>query len=160
MTLNVIALSHLETSRKTSAQITIDVTSTSFGISTDVNLVLTSAIAASLVGIVIFLINVVFMFVLRSQRYKEQESCTGIVTHVTALESLEDSKFPGVENLQTGNNQQTLPGYAAEQPGNEGGAYTRGGSLDHSNSSGCGSAEVEHIAARGPDSGIQQDVIS
>lgn len=160
MTLNVIALSPLETSRKTSAQITIDVTSTSFGISTDVNLVLTSAIAASLVGIVIFLINVVFMFVLRSQRYKEQESCTGIVTHVTALESLEDSKFPGVENLQTGNNQQTLPGYAAEQPGNEGGAYTRGGSLDHSNSSGCGSAEVEHIAARGPDSGIQQDVIS
>ncbi|KAA0702516.1 Protocadherin-16 Protein dachsous -like protein 1 [Triplophysa tibetana] len=158
MTLNVIAHSPLETSRKTSAQITIDVTHTSFGISTDVNVVLTSAIAASLVGIVIFLLNVVFMFILRSKRYKEQESCTGIVTNVTALETLEDLKFPGGENLQTGNNQQTLPGYAAEQPGNEGGwECTRDGSLDQSNSSRCGSVEVEHIAARGPDTGIQQD---
>ncbi|KAI7801010.1 putative protocadherin-16 [Triplophysa rosa] len=178
MTLDVIAHSPLENSRKASAQITIDVTHTSFGLSTDMNIVLASAIAASLVAIVVLIIIVVVIFLLRSQRYKEQESCTRIVTHDTVLESLEDSKVPGGDKLY----HQTLPGYATEQSGNGGGAYTRGGSLDPSHSSGRGSAEAEaaeddeirmineyprvssisssmqeHIAARGPDSGIQQD---
>ncbi|XP_056330520.1 protocadherin-16 [Danio aesculapii] len=178
MTLDVIAHSPLENSRKTSTQITVDVTHTSFGLTTDMNVVLASAITASLAAIVFLIIVVVVIFLLRSQRYKEQETCTRIVTHDTVLESLEDSKVPGGDKLY----HQTLPGYAADQSGNVGGAYTRGGSLDPSHSSGRGSAEAEaaeddeirmineypqvasisssmqeHIAARGPDSGIQQD---
>lgn len=178
MTLDVIAHSPLENSRKASAQITIDVTHTSFGLNTDMNVVLASAITASLAAIVFLIIVVVVIFLLRSQRYKEQEACTRIVTSGTVLESLEDSKVPGGEKLY----HQTLPGYATDQTGTGGGTYTRGGSLDPSHSSGRGSAEAEaaeddeirmineyprvssvsssmqeHIAARGPDSGIQQD---
>nr|XP_055052859.1 protocadherin-16 [Misgurnus anguillicaudatus] len=178
MTLDVIAHSPLENSRKASAQITIDVTHTSFGLSTDMNVVLASAIAASLVAIVVLIIIVVVIILLRSKRYKEQETCTRIVTHGTVLESLEEPKVPGSEKLY----HQTLPGYAADQSGTGGASYTRGGSLDPSHSSGRGSAEAEaaeddeirmineyprvssisssmqeHISARGPDSGIQQD---
>uniref|UniRef100_A0A9J8AIV3 Protocadherin-16 n=1 Tax=Cyprinus carpio carpio TaxID=630221 RepID=A0A9J8AIV3_CYPCA len=178
MTLDVIAHSPLDNSRKASAQVTIDVTHTSFGLNTDMNVVLASAITASLAAIVFLIIVVVVIFLLRSQRYKEQEACTRIVTHGTILESLEDSKVPGGDKLY----HQTLPGYATEQTGSGGGTYARGGSLDPSHSSGRGSTEAEaaeddeirmineypqvssisssmqeHIAARGPDSGIQQD---
>ncbi|XP_051962537.1 protocadherin-16 [Xyrauchen texanus] len=178
MTLDVIAHSPLENSRTASAHIAIDVTHTSFGLATDMNVVLVSTIVASLAAIVVLIIIVVVIFLLRSQRYKEQETCTRIVDHGTVLHSLEDLKVPGSENLY----HQTLPGYAADQARNVGAAYTRGGSLDPSHSSGRGSAEAEaaeddeirmineypqvssisssmqeHIAARGPDSGIQQD---
>ncbi|XP_051534406.1 protocadherin-16 [Myxocyprinus asiaticus] len=178
MTLDVIAHSPLENSRTASAHITIDVTHTSFGLAKDINVVLASTIAASLAAIVVLIITVVVIFLLRSQRFKDQETCTRIVTHGTVLQSLEDSKVPGSDKLY----HQTLAGYAASQTGNGGAAYTRGGSLDPSHSSGRGSAEAEaaeddeirmineypqvssisssmqeHIAARGPDSGIQQD---
>uniref|UniRef100_A0A671L6B0 Protocadherin-16 n=1 Tax=Sinocyclocheilus anshuiensis TaxID=1608454 RepID=A0A671L6B0_9TELE len=178
MTLDVIAHSPLDNSRKASAQVTIDVTHTSFGLNRDINVVLASAITASLAAIVFLIIVVVVIFLLRSQRYKEQEACTRIITHGIVLESLEDSKVPGGDKLY----HQTLPGYATEQTGSGGGTYARGGSLDPSHSSGRGSAEAEaaeddeirmineypqvssisssmqeHIAARGPDSGIQQD---
>ncbi|XP_026137609.1 protocadherin-16-like [Carassius auratus] len=178
MTLDVTAHSPLENSRKVSAQVTIDVTHTSFGLNTDINVVLASAITASLAAIVFLIIVVVVIFLLRSQRYKEQEACARIVSHGTVLESLEESKVPGGDKLY----HQTLPGYATDQTGSGGGTYARGGSLDPSHSSGRGSAEAEaaeddeirmineypqvssisssmqeHIAARGPDSGIQQD---
>ncbi len=178
MTLDVIAHSPLENSRKGSAQVTIDVTHTSFGLNMDMNVVLASAITASLAVIVLLIIVVVVIFLLRSQRYKEQEACDRIVSHGTVLESLEESKVPGVDKLY----HQTLPVYATDQTGSGGGTYARGGSLDPSHSSGRGSAEAEaaeddeirmineypqvssisssmqeHIAARGPDSGIQQD---
>lgn len=176
MTLDVIAHSPLENSRKASAQITIDVTHTSFGLNTDMNVVLASAITVSVAAIVFLIIVVVVIFLLRSQRHKKQETCSRIVTNGTVLESLEDSKVQGDDKLY----HQTLPGYATDQTGNGGGTYTRGGSLDPSHSSGRGSAEAaeddeirmineyprvssisssmqEHIAARGPDSGIQQD---
>uniref|UniRef100_A0A673NB94 Protocadherin-16 n=1 Tax=Sinocyclocheilus rhinocerous TaxID=307959 RepID=A0A673NB94_9TELE len=178
MTLDVTAHSPLEISRKASAQVTIDVTHTSFGLNTDMNVVLASAITASLAAIVFLIIVVVVIFLLRSQKYKEQEACARIVSHGTVLESLEESKVPGGDKLY----HQTLPGYATDQTGSGGGTYARGGSLDPSHSSGRGSAEAEaaeddeirmineypqvssisssmqeHIAARGPDSGIQQD---
>ncbi|RMB95996.1 hypothetical protein DUI87_27530 [Hirundo rustica rustica] len=91
-----------------------------------------------------------------------------------SLEKLgcEEPALPGAEHIY----HQALPGYGTEPAG----PYTRGGSLDPSHSSGRGSAEAaeddeirmineyprvasitasmqEHIAARGPDSGIQQD---
>ncbi|XP_043115735.1 protocadherin-16 [Puntigrus tetrazona] len=178
MMLDVIAHSPLENSRKASSQVTIDVTHTSFGLNTDMNVVLASAITASLAAIVFLIIVVVVIFLLRSQRYKEQEACARIVSHGTVLESLEESKVPGGEKIY----HQTLPGYATDQAGSGGSTYARGGSLDPSHSSGRGSAEAEaaeddeirmineypqvssisssmqeHIAARGPDSGIQQD---
>ncbi|XP_068026259.1 LOW QUALITY PROTEIN: protocadherin-16 [Melanerpes formicivorus] len=84
----------------------------------------------------------------------------------------DEPALPSTEHIY----HQALPGYGAEPAG----PYTRGGSLDPSHSSGRGSAEAaeddeirmineyprvasitasiqEHLAARGPDSGIQQD---
>uniref|UniRef100_A0AAR2J6I9 Cadherin domain-containing protein n=1 Tax=Pygocentrus nattereri TaxID=42514 RepID=A0AAR2J6I9_PYGNA len=178
MTLEVIAHSPLESSRVATTQLTIDVTHTSFGLTSDMNMLLASVIAASLAAIVVLIIIVVVLFLLRSRRKKYQEAHARIVTSGTVLETLDEPKVHGSEKLY----HQTLPGYAADQSGGGGGPYTRGGSLDPSHSSGRGSAEAEaaeddeirmineyprvssisssmqeHIAARGPDSGIQQD---
>ncbi|TRY65999.1 hypothetical protein DNTS_003779, partial [Danionella cerebrum] len=178
MLLDIIAHSPLDHSRRASAQISIDITHTSFGLTTDMNIVLAGAITASLAAIVFLIIVVVVIFLLRSQKQKEQKSCTRIVAQSTILESLEEAKDPEGDKMY----HQSLPGYSTDQAGNVGAAYTRGGSLDPSHSSGRGSAEAEaaeddeirmineypqvssisssmqeHIAARGPDSGIQQD---
>ncbi|KAI4894375.1 hypothetical protein NFI96_017390, partial [Prochilodus magdalenae] len=174
MTMDVTAHSPLETSRVTTAQLTIDVTNTSFGLATDFNVLLVSIIAASLGVIVILVIIAVALYLVKSRRKKRGQN-TDTVDSGTALQQLDESKSAGGERIY----HQTLPGYASDQGGG-GGSYTRGGSLDPSHSSGRGSAEAaeddeirmineyprvasitssmqEHISARGPDSGIQQD---
>ncbi|KAM9468396.1 protocadherin-16 [Clarias gariepinus] len=178
VTLDVIAHSPLESSRVATAQIVIDVTHTSFGLTTDMNILLASVIAVSLAAIVILIIIAVVLYILRSRRKKYQEAQARMLTSGTVLDTLDEPKVHGSEKLY----HQALPGYAEDQSAGGGGPYTRGGSLDPSHSSGRGSAEAEaaeddeirmineyprvssisssmqeHISARGPDSGIQQD---
>ncbi|KAJ8342522.1 hypothetical protein SKAU_G00324500 [Synaphobranchus kaupii] len=176
MTLDVTAHSPLDTSRVTTAQLTIDVTRTTFGLPPDVNILLISVIAVSLGAIVILIAVAVALCLVRSRRRKKERQGAPVGT---ALQKLDESKTAaaGGERIY----HQTLPGYAGDQGGAGGvGAYNRGGSLDPSHSSGRGSAEAaeddeirmineyprvssitssmqEHISARGPDSGIQQD---
>ncbi|KAJ8275586.1 hypothetical protein COCON_G00073380, partial [Conger conger] len=177
MTLDVTAHSPLDTSRVATAQLTIDVSRTTFGLPPDVNVLLISIIAVSL-GVIIILIAVaVALCLVRSRRRKKKERQGAPAG--TAMQKLDESKTAatGSERIY----HQTLPGYAGDQGGAGGvGAYPRGGSLDPSHSSGRGSAEAaeddeirmineyprvssitssmqEHISARGPDSGIQQD---
>ncbi|MBN3320699.1 PCD16 protein, partial [Atractosteus spatula] len=179
MTLDVEAHSPLESSRVTTAQITIDVTHTSFGLASDVNILLVIVIAASLGAVVILIVIAVALLMVRSRRKrKQEESSSRTAPPGTALQKLDEAKLSGGERIY----HQTLPGYTGEQGGTGGGSYTRGGSLDPSHSSGRGSAEAEaaeddeirmineyprvssisssmqdHLSTRGPDSGIQQD---
>lgn len=177
MTIDVTAHSPLDTSRVASAQVTIDVTSTSFGLATDFNVLLVSIIAASLGVIVLLIIIAVALYLVRSKRKKKgQDTGNSTVSSGTALQKLDESKPTEGDRIY----HQALPGYAGVEEGTGGGSYTRGGSLDPSHSSGRGSAEAaeddeirmineyprvasitssmqEHISARGPDSGIQQD---
>lgn len=177
MTMDVTAHSPLDTSRVASAQLTIDVTNTSFGLATDFNVLLVSIIAASLGVIVLLVIIAVALYLIRSKRKKKgQDTGNSTVSSGTALQNLDESKPAGGDRIY----HQALPGYAGDEEGTGGGSYTRGGSLDPSHSSGRGSAEAaeddeirmineyprvasitssmqEHISARGPDSGIQQD---
>ncbi|XP_074527695.1 protocadherin-16 isoform X1 [Halichoeres trimaculatus] len=177
MTLDVKAHSPLDTSRTTTAQVSIDVTNTNFGLAPDVNVLLISIIAASLGFIVLLVVMAVVIFLVKSRRRKKgQDAGNRAVASGTALQKLDDcSSGQGGDRIY----HQALPGYAGDQ-GAGGGPYTRGGSLDPSHSSGRGSAEAaeddeirmineyprvasitssmqEHISARGPDSGIQQD---
>ncbi len=177
MTMDVTAHSPLDTSRVASTQVTIDVTSTSFGLATDFNVLLVSIIAASLGVIVLLIIIAVALYLVRSKRKKKgQDTGNSTVSSGTALQKLDESKPTEGDRIY----HQALPGYAGVEEGTGGGSYTRGGSLDPSHSSGRGSAEAaeddeirmineyprvasitssmqEHISARGPDSGIQQD---
>ncbi|XP_073335504.1 protocadherin-16 [Pagrus major] len=177
MTLDVKAHSPLEASRTTTAQVSIDVTNTNFGLAPDVNILLISIIAVSLGFIVLLVIMAVVVFLVKSRRRKKaQDAGNRTVASGTALQKLDDcNSGQGGERIY----HQALPGYAGDQSAG-GGPYTRGGSLDPSHSSGRGSAEAaeddeirmineyprvasitssmqEHISARGPDSGIQQD---
>ncbi|NXK83062.1 PCD16 protein, partial [Amazona guildingii] len=177
MSLEVQARSPLPASRSASAQVTIDVTHTSFGLAPDLNLLLV-AVAASL-GVVVVLAAVAIVLALvrsRQRRGREKPEGDGPLGRVPSgsLQKLgrEEPALPGSEHIY----HQALPGYGGEPAG----PYTRGGSLDPSHSSGRGSAEAaeddeirmineyprvasitasmqEHISARGPDSGIQQD---
>ncbi|XP_038564182.1 protocadherin-16 [Micropterus salmoides] len=178
MTLDVRAHSPLDASRTTTAQVSIDVTNTNFGLAADVNILLISIIAVSLGFIILLVVMAVVFFLVKSRkRKKAQDAGNRTVASGTALQKLDDcNSGPGGERIY----HQTLPGYAGDQGGAGGGPYTRGGSLDPSHSSGRGSAEAaeddeirmineyprvasitssmqEHISARGPDSGIQQD---
>ncbi|XP_059207577.1 protocadherin-16-like [Centropristis striata] len=178
MTLDVKAHSPLHASRTTTAQVSIDVTNTNFGLAPDVNILLISIIAVSLGFIVLLVVMAVVVFLVKSRRRKKaQDAGNRTVASGTALQKLDDCKTgAGGERIY----HQALPGYAGDQGGAGGGPYTRGGSLDPSHSSGRGSAEAaeddeirmineyprvasitssmqEHISARGPDSGIQQD---
>uniref|UniRef100_A0A667XTE9 Protocadherin-16 n=1 Tax=Myripristis murdjan TaxID=586833 RepID=A0A667XTE9_9TELE len=179
ITLDLIAHSPLGTSRMATTKVAIDVTHTSFGLATDMNMLLISVIAVSLGTIVILIIIAVALFFVKLRRKKkEQKARSRTSTSGTVLHKLEETKLAESEMIY----HQTLPGYAPEQGGNSGGPYTRGGSLDPSHSSGRGSAEAEaaeddeirmineyprvssisssmqeRISARGPDSGIQQD---
>lgn len=178
MTLDVKAQSPLDASRTTTAQVTIDVTNTNFGLAPDVNILLISVIAASLGFVVLLVVMAVVVFLVKSRRKKkEQEAANRNIASGTALQKLDECN-PGAGGERIYH--QALPGYAGDQGGPGSGAYTRGGSLDPSHSSGRGSAEAaeddeirmineyprvasitssmqEHISARGPDSGIQQD---
>lgn len=176
MSLDVKAHSPLDASRTTTAQVSIDVTNTNFGLAPDVNILLISIIAASLGFVVLLVVMAVVVFLVKSRRKKKgQEAATA--ASGTALQKLDEcNSGAGGDRIY----HQTLPGYAGDQGGPGGGSYTRGGSLDPSHSSGRGSAEAaeddeirmineyprvasitssmqEHISARGPDSGIQQD---
>lgn len=177
MTMDVSAHSPLDTSRVASAQVIIDVTNTSFGLATDFNILLVSIIAASLGVIVLLVIIAVALYLVRSKRKKKgQDAGNSTASSGTALQKLDESKPSGSDRIY----HQALPGYAGDEEGTGAGSYTRGGSLDPSHSSGRGSAEAaeddeirmineyprvasitssmqEHISARGPDSGIQQD---
>ncbi|XP_072302038.1 protocadherin-16 [Eucyclogobius newberryi] len=175
--LDVKAHSPLDSSRTTSAQVAIDVSNTNFGLAPDVNILLIIIIAVSLGFIVLLVVMAVIVFLVKSRRRKkEQETGNRNVASGTAMQKLDEcSSGPGERIYH-----QTLPGYVADQSGAGGGPYPRGGSLDPSHSSGRGSAEAaeddeirmineyprvasitssmqEHISARGPDSGIQQD---
>lgn len=178
MTLEVTAHSPLETSRSSVAKVTVDVTHTSFGLSSDVNTLLISVIAVSLGTIVILIIIAVALFFVKLRRRKKEHKTHGRTSMpATILHKFEETKITANEMIY----HQALPGYLTSQSGG-GGPYTRGGSLDPSHSSGRGSAEAEaaeddeirmineyprvssisssmqeRISARGPDSGIQQD---
>lgn len=181
MTLDVTAHSPLEASRKAAAKVSIDVTHTSFGLTSDMNMLLVSVIAVSLGTIVILITIAVALFVvkLRHQKKKHKAQRRRPVSG-TMLHKFEETKIAASEMIY----HQALPGYTTAQGGGGGGGgpYTRGGSLDPSHSSGRGSAEAEaaeddeirmineyprvssisssmqeRISARGPDSGIQQD---
>jgi len=178
MSLDVAAHSPLDTSRTTTAQVSVDVTNTNFGLPSDVNILLISIIAVSLVVIILLVVMAAVVFLVKSRKTKKgQNTENQAVATGTALQKMDDSKSgAGGERIY----HQALPGYAGDQGGAGGGSYTRGGSLDPSHSSGRGSAEAaeddeirmineyprvasitssmqEHISARGPDSGIQQD---
>uniref|UniRef100_A0A7N6AUZ2 Protocadherin-16 n=1 Tax=Anabas testudineus TaxID=64144 RepID=A0A7N6AUZ2_ANATE len=179
MTLDVTAHSPLETSRRAVAKVTIDVSHTSFGLNTDMNMLLISVIAISLGIIVILIIIAVALFFVKLKRQKKEQKVHGRTpTAGTMMHKFEETKIAANEMIY----HQALPGYTADQSGSSGGPYTRGGSLDPSHSSGRGSAEAEaaeddeirmineyprvssisssmqeRISARGPDSGIQQD---
>lgn len=177
ITLDVTAHSPLETSRTAAAKLMIDVSHTSFGLTTDMNMLLVSIIAVSLGTIMILIVIAVALFFVRLRRHKrEQRTHKRNTISGTLLHNFEEIKLATTEIMY----HQALPGYASDQGGNIGGPYTRGGSLDPSHSSGRGSAEAaeddeirmineyprvssisssmqERISARGPDSGIQQD---
>ncbi|XP_038820726.1 protocadherin-16-like [Salvelinus namaycush] len=177
MTLDVHAHSPLDTSRVTTAQLTIDVTNTSFGLGADLNVLLIIIIAVSLGVVVLLVVMAVVIFLVKSKRRRKNKGRdNSTVASGTTLQKLDDSKSGGSERIY----HQTLPGYAGDQGGAGAGPYPRGGSLDPSHSSGRGSAEAaeddeirmineyprvasisssmqEHMSARGPDSGIQQD---
>uniref|UniRef100_A0A3B3XNH7 Cadherin domain-containing protein n=1 Tax=Poecilia mexicana TaxID=48701 RepID=A0A3B3XNH7_9TELE len=174
ITLDVTAHSPLETSRTAVAKVTIDVSHTSFGLNTDMNMLLVSVIAVSLGTIMILIVIAVALFFVRLRRHKrEQRTHKRNTISGTLLHNFEETKLAANEIIY----HQALPGYASDQSGNVGGPYTRGGSLDPSHSSGRGSAEAaeddeirmineyprvssisssmqERISARGPDSGI------
>jgi len=177
MTLDVNAHSPLETSRVAVAKVSVDVTHTSFGVTTDVNMLLVTVIAVSLGTIVILVIIAVALFFVKLRRQrKERKALSRTQAPGTMLHTFEETKIAASEMIY----HQAIPGYTADQSGSTGGPYTRGGSLDPSHSSGRGSAEAaeddeirmineyprvssisssmqERISARGPDSGIQQD---
>ena len=179
MTLDVTAHSPLKTSRVAAAKVTIDVTHTSFGLTTDMNMLLISVIAVSLGTIVILIMIALALFFIKLRhRKKEQKAHRQTPVPGTMLHKFEETKIAPNEMIY----HQTLPGFTPDRSSNSGGPYTRGGSLDPSHSSGRGSAEAEaaeddeirminehprvssisssmqeRISARGPDSGIQQD---
>ncbi|XP_061684446.1 protocadherin-16-like isoform X2 [Syngnathoides biaculeatus] len=180
LTLDLTAHSPLENSRTAAVKVTVDVSHTSFGLATDINMLLVSVIAVSLGTIVILCIIAVALFFVKLRRQrKEQKRHSRTKASATMLHKFEETKIAANEIIY----HQALPGYVADQSGGtSGGPYTRGGSLDPSHSSGRGSAEAEaaeddeirmineyprvssisssmqeRISARGPDSGIQQD---
>ncbi|XP_015274464.1 PREDICTED: protocadherin-16 [Gekko japonicus] len=174
MVLEVQAHSPLPASRSAAARVTIDVTHTSLGLVPDLNLLLVVAVAASL-GVVVVLAAVALVLALvRSRRSRCRKEADLAHVKSGSLQKLGHAEpaLPGGDCLY----HEALPGYGTEAAG----PYARGGSLDPSHSSGRGSAEAaeddeirminecprmssvtsslqEHLAARGPDSGIQTD---
>lgn len=180
MTMDVHAHSPLPSSRVAIAQVTVDITHTSFGLAPDLNLLLIVSVASSLAVVVVLAAVAIILVVCRSRgiQKKGQEGDA-------QMDSLQGGTLQrmGHDKSAIGSGDriyhQTLPGYPMDSSTVDG-SYTRGGSLDPSHSSGRGSAEAaeddeirmineyprvasitssmqEHISARGPDSGIQQD---
>uniref|UniRef100_A0A8C5E6S0 Protocadherin-16 n=1 Tax=Gouania willdenowi TaxID=441366 RepID=A0A8C5E6S0_GOUWI len=179
MSLDVTAHSPLQTSRVAVAKVTVDVSHTSFGLPSDMNMLLISVIAVSLGTIVILIVIAFALFFVKLRRHKNKHKAHHqMALSGTLMHKFEETKIAANEIIY----HQALPGYAGDMSGNSGGPFTRGGSLDPSHSSGRGSAEAEaaeddeirmineyprvssisssmqeRISARGPDSGIQQD---
>ncbi|XP_045146467.1 protocadherin-16 [Echinops telfairi] len=175
MRLEVVARGPLPASRSATVPVTMDVTHTALGLAPDLNLLLVGAVAASL-GVVVVLALAALVLGLVRARNRKTEAAPGPMSQAAPLSSGSLQKLgreppspPPSEHLY----HQTLPSYGG--PG-AGGPYPRGGSLDPSHSSGRGSAEAAEddeirminefprvasvassLAARGPDSGIQQD---
>ncbi|XP_068122568.1 protocadherin-16 [Hyperolius riggenbachi] len=180
MTMEVHAHSPLPNSRVAIAQMTVDITHTSFGLAPDLNLLLIVSVASSLAVVVVLAVVAIILVVCRSRGgHKKSQEVDAQLDSLQAgtLQRMGHDKSA----LGSGDRiyHQTLPGYSMESSTVDG-SYTRGGSLDPSHSSGRGSAEAaeddeirmineyprvasitssmqEHISARGPDSGIQQD---
>eukprot|EP00079_Xenopus_tropicalis_P032103 XP_017945874.1 PREDICTED: protocadherin-16 [Xenopus tropicalis] len=180
MTLEVHAHSPLPSSRVATAQVTVDVTHTSFGLAPDLNLLLVVSVASSLAVVVVLAVVAIVLVICRSRgiNKKQQEDDAQLDTlQRSTLQRMGHDK----STLSSGDRiyHQALPGYTLDSSVGDA-PYTRGGSLDPSHSSGRGSAEAaeddeirmineyprvasitssmqEHISARGPDSGIQQD---
>ncbi|KFO24716.1 Protocadherin-16 [Fukomys damarensis] len=173
--LEVVARGPLPGSRSATVPVTVDITHTALGLAPDLNLLLVGAVAASL-GVVVVLALAALVLGLVRARNRKTEAAPGPMSQAAPLASGSLQKLgreppspPPSEHLY----HQTLPSYGG--PG-AGGPYPRGGSLDPSHSSGRGSAEAAEddeirminefprvasvassLAARGPDSGIQQD---
>ncbi|EPY80489.1 protocadherin-16 [Camelus ferus] len=173
--LEVVARGPLPGSRSATVPVTVDITHTALGLAPDLNLLLVGAVAASL-GVVVVLALAALVLGLVRARNRKAEAAPGPMSQAAPLASGSLQKLgreppspPPSEHLY----HQTLPSYGG--PG-AGGPYPRGGSLDPSHSSGRGSAEAAEddeirminefprvasvassLAARGPDSGIQQD---
>ncbi|XP_008579802.1 PREDICTED: protocadherin-16 [Galeopterus variegatus] len=173
--LEVVARGPLPGSRSATVPVTVDITHTALGLAPDLNLLLVGAVAASL-GVVVVLALAALVLGLVRARSRKAEAAPGPMSQAAPLASGSMQKLgreppspPPSEHLY----HQTLPSYGG--PG-AGGPYPRGGSLDPSHSSGRGSAEAAEddeirminefprvasvassLAARGPDSGIQQD---
>ncbi|XP_053312733.1 protocadherin-16 [Spea bombifrons] len=180
ITMDVHAHSPLPSSRVSVAQMTVDITHTSFGLAPDLNLLLVVSVASSLAVVVVLAVVAIVLVVCRSRdaHKKRQETDAQLDTlQGSTLQRMGHDKSALSDNERIYH--QTLPGYSLESSAGDS-AYTRGGSLDPSHSSGRGSAEAaeddeirmineyprvssitssmqEHISARGPDSGIQQD---
>ncbi|XP_040282633.1 protocadherin-16 [Bufo bufo] len=180
MIMEVHAHSPLPSSRVAMAQLTVDITHTSFGLAPDLNLLLIVSVASSLAVVVVLAAVAIILVVCRSrgmQKKREEADAQLDTLQGSTLQRMGHDKSA----LGSGDRiyHQTLPGYSMESSTVDG-SYTRGGSLDPSHSSGRGSAEAaeddeirmineyprvasitssmqEHISARGPDSGIQQD---
>ncbi|XP_035292928.1 protocadherin-16 isoform X1 [Cricetulus griseus] len=173
--LEVVARGPLPGSRSATVPVTVDITHTALGLAPDLNLLLVGAVAASL-GVVVVLALAALVLGLVRARNRKAEAAPGPMSQAAPIASSSLQKLgreppspPPSEHLY----HQTLPSYGG--PG-AGGPYPRGGSLDPSHSSGRGSAEAAEddeirminefprvasvassLAARGPDSGIQQD---
>ncbi|XP_029457597.1 protocadherin-16-like [Rhinatrema bivittatum] len=180
MTMDIHARSPLPSSRMATSQVIVDVTHTSFGLAPDLNLLLVIAVAASLGVVVVLAVVAIVLMICRSHRTKRKKAETDSELNNMQANSMQKLRHEG-STLASSDHiyHQALPGYSTEQTVISG-SYTRGGSLDPSHSSGRGSAEAaeddeirmineyprvasitssiqDHIAARGPDSGIQQD---
>ncbi|KAL8191488.1 UNVERIFIED_CONTAM: hypothetical protein K2H54_073910, partial [Gekko kuhli] len=174
MVLEIRAHSPLPASRSAATQVTIDVTHTSFGLVPDLNLLLVVAVAASLGVVVVLAAVAIVLALVRSRQSRCRKEADLAHAKSGSLQKLGHAEpaLPGADCLY----HEALPGYGTEAAG----PYARGGSLDPSHSSGRGSAEAaeddeirminecprmssvtsslqEHLAARGPDSGIQTD---
>ncbi|XP_077197129.1 protocadherin-16 isoform X2 [Paroedura picta] len=174
MVLEVQAHSPLPASRSAATQVTIDITHTSFGLVPDLNLLLVVAVAASLGVVVVLAAVAIILALVRSRQNHGRKKADLVRAKSSSLQKLGHAEPP----LPSGDclYHEALPGYGTEPAG----PYARGGSLDPSHSSGRGSAEAaeddeirminecprvssvtsslqEHLAARGPDSGIQTD---
>uniref|UniRef100_F7G250 Protocadherin-16 n=1 Tax=Monodelphis domestica TaxID=13616 RepID=F7G250_MONDO len=173
--LEVVARGPLPGARSAAVPVTVDITHTALGLAPDLNLLLVGAVAASLGVVVVLALAALVLGLVRARAHKGEAAPmptlppTPLSTSSLQKPARDAPSPPHSEHLY----HQTLPGYGGPSTG---GPYPRGGSLDPSHSSGRGSAEAAEddeirminefprvasvassLAARGPDSGIQQD---
>uniref|UniRef100_A0A4W5KVJ6 Cadherin domain-containing protein n=1 Tax=Hucho hucho TaxID=62062 RepID=A0A4W5KVJ6_9TELE len=100
MTLDIQAHSPLDTSRVTTAKLIIDVTNTSFGLVTDLNVLLISIITVSLGVIALLVVMAVVIFLVKSKRRRKHKGQDNRAMNLeTALQKLDESKSGGSERV-------------------------------------------------------------